>query len=361
MPISTLGLTAESYKSDAVLSMVHEKVIQSRIYDVINNALPELKLMIGVDQDGFAVTREDADTRDAGIVVEGAGRLHMETGGSSIDIEVEYEENNTVAAYSRYGLIDTTPQEGFTRVFQDWSQYAASTVIDGFSERVNGSAESFFKILSAKTDQTLKSFRNRIADDLWLQDNAVVSDPLILTGIPYYVSTTPTSGTAANVNRATNSWYRNVFNGVGGAVTATAPSFAERGVEDLFTMFLAAGAGAGVEEIDVWLVNAQEMNRIFQRMSNSIMYTSTENGDPFFNSINMLGKPVIWTKKAPAGRIYGLNMDSWSVHVHSRANFTPRPFQTPDDQDARVALTLLQIAIVNNNPRRNLVYSGIAA
>ena len=187
MPASGLGLTGETYKDNMILSFVHEKLLNEQIADQVHTALPELKVLYGVGQEGYDQAQ-----------VMASGRLREISTGSSLDVELEYEENDTVGAYSRYGEIQTTPQEGFTRAFVDWKQYAASTTIDGFSERVNGPGpESLYRILQSKTSQTLKSFRKTIAVDIWKQDNSVVADALIINGIPYYVGTTPTSGTCA--------------------------------------------------------------------------------------------------------------------------------------------------------------------
>jgi hypothetical protein len=335
-----------------ILSMVHERIITDKIADHVHTGIPELKWLMGTGQQGF----------DVGAV-EASGRLNLENTGSSIDFEYEYQQNTTVGAYSRYGPITTTPQEGFSRGMVDWSQYGASTTIDGFSERVNGPGmESLFRILRAKSNQTMKSFKDTIGDDLWKQNNSVVSDSLILHGFPYYVGTDPTTGTAAGINRATtgNEGYRNRFNGTSQAVTETAPSFSQRGVEDLFDIMLEASPGEG-GEVDIWFCGDTVMGYIFKRMANAIVYTQTDNADVMFSRIQIHGRPVVHTKKVPSGRVYGFTSDTWYLAVHPQANFTAQPFQKPYNQDARVALTLLQCNLVCVNPRWNLVYSGIVA
>jgi hypothetical protein len=317
--------------------------------------LPELKRLFGVGQQGY-----DEDKAEA------SGRLRKISSGSSIDVELEYLANDTFAGYSRYGTFQTKPQEGFTRAFVDWKQYACTTAIDGFSERISGGGqETLFKILQQKTNQTLKTFRRGIAQDLWEEDNSVIADSLILNGIPYYVGTNPVTGTCAAVNRATagNEFWRNVFNGSSTpaqVVTETAPSFAQRGVEDLFDMMLASSPGDS-QGIDTWFCSETVMGYIFKRMSNAIVYTSTGDADVMFDGIKLHGRPITYTKNAPAGRIYGMTMDTWYVAVHPQANFTPRAFITPYNQDARVSTTLLQCNIICDNPRWNMVYAGITA
>ena len=352
MPNSGLGVTAETYKTNMILSMVHEKIITDKIADHVHTGLPELKWLFGTGQKGFDVGAAEA-----------SGRLQTVATGSSIDFEYEYLQNTTVGAYARYGSIQTTPQEGFSRGMVDWAQYGASTTIDGFSERVNGPGmESLFRILRSKTNQTMKSFRDTIATDLWKQNNSVVSDSLILHGFPYYVGTTPTSGSPASIDRsvAANGGYINRYNGASQAVTETAPSFSQRGVEDLFDMMLEASPGEG-SEVDIWFMGDTVMGYVFKRMANAIVYTQTDNADVMFSRIQIHGRPAVHTKKCPAGRVYGFTPDTWFLAVHPDANFTAQSFQKPHNQDARVALTLLQTNLVCDNPRWNLVYSGIVA
>ena len=355
MPNSGLSLSADSYKSNMILSMVHEKIIQEKIADHVHTGLPELKWLFGVGQDGF----------DVGAV-EASGQLDLTNTGSSIDFEFEYQQNTTVAAYSRYGPITTTPQEGFSRGMIDWAQYGASTAIDGFSERVNGPGpESLFKILRAKTNQTMKSFRDTIATDLWKQNNGTVADTLIMHGFPYYVGTSPGVATIAGVDTsaAIGAGYINVFNGaaVNGftpVVSATAPSFSQRGVEDLFDMRLQASPGEG-GEVDIFFMPDAVMGYVFKRMANAIIYQGGESADTGFTKIFINGTQAVHTKKAPAGRIYGFSKDTWRLAVHPQANFTSQPFIKPHNQDARVALTILQCNLINTNNRWNLVYGGI--
>ncbi len=352
MPNSSLSLTAESYKTDMTLSFLHEHLLSEQVADGIHTKLPELKAMFGVGQEGF---NEDD--------VEATGRLKKVRSGNSLDFEIEYELNDTVQAYSRYGVISTKPQEGFTRGMVDWTQYAASTTIDGYSERINGGGpESLFPILRNKTGQTVKSFKRAIAIDIWGQNNSVVADTLVLHGIPYYIGTDPTSGTMAGIDRsiADNAFARNRYNGTSQAVTETAPSFSQRGVEDLFAMKLEASPGGG-EGIDVYFTGDTEMGYVFNRMSNAIVYQPGGSGEVGLGTIMIHGVPIVHTKHAPAGRIYGLTLDTWHVAVHPDAFFTPRNFQQPWNQDARTALTLLQAQVVCENPRWNTVYSGIVA
>lgn len=352
MPNSGLSLTAESYKTDMTLSFLHEHLMSKEVADGIHTKLPELKAMFGVGQEGY----DEGDTM-------ASGRLRKVPSGNSLDIEIEYETNDTVQAYSRYGIISTKPQEGFTRAFVDWKQYAASTTIDGYSERINGGgAESLFPILRRKTSQTAKSFKRAIAIDLWGQNNSVVADSLVLNGIPYYVGTDPTTGTCAAVDRslADNTFWRNRYNGTSQAVTETAPSFSARGVEDLFDMILESSPGGG-DGVDVFFMSDTVMGYVFKRMSNAIIYEPGGSGEVGLGKIMIHGRPAVHTKHCPAGRIYGLSLDTWYVAVHPNANFTPKPFQQPWNQDARTALSLLQANVICENPRWNLVYSGIVA
>lgn len=185
---------------------------------------------------------------------------------------------------------------------------------------------------------------------------------MILHGFPYFVGTDPTSGTCANIDRsnAENAFFRNVYNGSGQVVTETAPSFSQRGVEDLFDMQLAASPG-GNDGVDIYFMSDTVMGYVFKRMSNAIVYQPGGPGEVGLGKITIHGREAVATKHCPAGRIYGLTLDTWYVAVHPDANFTPRNFQQPWNQDARTALTLLQCGIICENPRWNLVYSGITA
>jgi hypothetical protein len=145
-------------------------------------------------------------------------------------------------------------------------------------------------------------------------------------------------------------------------VTTAAPSWAAQGAYDLFLLKMAAGAGSGVEEIDAWTMDETTAGYLYGDIESAIRYTPDNAGEIGIKGrLTIHGKPVVIDKKCPAGRIYGVNFDSWQVVVHDDANFTPQGFRRPYNQDARTNMVLLQCNIINTNPRRNICYSGIVA
>jgi len=83
------------------------------------------------------------------------GLKMIQSGGSKIQVNLMYGKNSTVDSYSRYGLLDTAPQDGFTPAFYDWAQYAGTVSIDGLSEAQNSGTPEIQKLLREKVKQSL--------------------------------------------------------------------------------------------------------------------------------------------------------------------------------------------------------------
>ena len=74
MPASGLGLTGETYKDNMILSFVHEKLLNEQIADQVHTALPELKVLYGVGQEGYDQAQVMASGRRRSIVT---GKLRI--------------------------------------------------------------------------------------------------------------------------------------------------------------------------------------------------------------------------------------------------------------------------------------------
>src|SRR5262245_38357727 len=54
------------------------------------------------------------------------GRTRTVNGGERVQVALMHAQNSTADIYAGYGLLNTTPQEGITSAFYDWSQISVS-------------------------------------------------------------------------------------------------------------------------------------------------------------------------------------------------------------------------------------------
>src|SRR5689334_19821434 len=74
-------------------------------------------------------------------------------GGHQISIPLMHQQNGTADIYSGYGQLDTTPQDGITTAFYDWSQLAVSITISRKEKRQNSGKSKILDLLQSKTMQ----------------------------------------------------------------------------------------------------------------------------------------------------------------------------------------------------------------
>ncbi len=81
------------------------------------------------------------------------GRFSKQSGGYNVHIPLMHAQNSTADIYSGYGLLDTTPQDGITTAFFDWSQLSASITISNLEKKQNKGEAKIIDLLKSKTMQ----------------------------------------------------------------------------------------------------------------------------------------------------------------------------------------------------------------
>lgn len=81
------------------------------------------------------------------------GRFSKQSGGYNVHIPLMHAQNSTADIYSGYGLLDTTPQDGITTAFFDWSQLSTSITISNLEKKQNKGEAKILDLLKAKTMQ----------------------------------------------------------------------------------------------------------------------------------------------------------------------------------------------------------------
>ena len=100
--------------------------------------------------------------------LQGNGRMRRVNGGERIAVPLMHAHNSTADIYSSYGILDTTPQDGITSAFYEWSQISVSIAISRKEERQNSGRSRLLNLLEAKTMQAEASLKE-------LLNNCIVS------------------------------------------------------------------------------------------------------------------------------------------------------------------------------------------
>lgn len=146
------------------------------------------------------------------------------SGGNRCQIPVLYELGN-VAVHSGFGLIDTTPPDGITDAFYDWSQFDAAIIVSDMQKFQTAGKEAVVKILEARTVQAKAGLANTFSRALLLgqaaNDGVSLASAYIdpsnaganaanFAPIPQLIKFDPTtSALVGAIDPSANAWWQN--------------------------------------------------------------------------------------------------------------------------------------------------------
>lgn len=276
----------------------------------------------------------------------GKGKKETQTGGNKIVVPLLYGKNTTAGAYSKYDLLDTTPQEGITAAEFDWKQYAASISIARKEERQNAPSETrVLNLLQSKIMQAEESLRELLDEHSFLS-NASASNNL--TGLALAVDS---AGTYGNIARGSNSWWSANETGSG--------SFASQGLNDMRTMYNDCSKGNIHPDL---ILTTQTVFEYYEKtLQPQERFTDTKTLDGGFQNLKFKGATMMFDLYCQSGVMYFLNSNFMKLIVESGTDLITTPFVKPENQDAKVAQILWMGDMVCSNCDRQGKLTGITA
>jgi len=322
---------------DSILSTTlanYQKTLQDNIY----RANPLLFFLIG---------KVPQTPMQDGVQGRTRGQLKVVDGGESIVVPLMYGKNTTAKPYSKYGVIDTSPQEGITSARYIWKQVAATITISGLEERSNaGSDTRVIDLLAGKTNQAEKALMEELETEMF---SANGDGDLGVTGLRTLLSTTATTG---GISPTGNSWWVPQSN-------ASVGSFAAGGLDAMRTLFNSASLGNDTPDFGITTQSVFEYyEKVLQPQERFNDSTMIDGG---FQNLLFKGKPITFSQFCPSGTLYFLNSKYLNLFVHSDANMATTPFVKPTNQDAKTAQILFQGELTTSNRRLHAVAAGITA
>jgi hypothetical protein len=349
-----MAAPARTYTWDHVLSTTADKIHKSgAIQDAISNSNPTFKELME------------------------KGKIKKKVvGGDQIAVNLMYEQNSTIDSYSGYDQIDVSPQDGITRAYVPWAQYAGAVSISGIQKFKNMGKEQIADLLKEKIRQTTAGWSERLNKDLWEgdSDNFTASHPFTgnsgknIISIPLYIQAL-SAATAAHdydiggIDQSTYTWWKNqIVDGVG----ATTDILLKQKMSNAYNLCSQGPGGSpNLIMMDQVTYEVYEMS-----MQNQIRYSYTDKASAGFESLHFKGAKVMWDGYVPDyelgtngvlatgsaltnGSIVFINTDTMSLYVGKDHDWKPRGFMTPVDQDASTSLYLCYLQLVCDNRRKN--------
>ena len=302
-----------------------------------------------------------------------------------------HAQNTTADIYADYGVLDTTPQEGITSAFYDWSQLSVSIAISRKQERQNSGKAQALNLLKAKTMQAEASIKQ-------LLNNCIVSGKITSgassasgqfsarTGrmdsgalgplpLPALIDANASRSVAiGNINGNTYSFWRNQARA---GTTINTFALLKRYMNEMYNNCSKGVGGApdfmlgtqGAWESYWSSLTTNERYIIDDKRTIDILGGS--------DALKFRGAAFVWDEVVPdvvtnadvvdgigtmtLDTIYFVNSETMEFITDAETDFITTPFVRPENQDARVAQILWMGALGTNNRRKNGVLANITA
>ena len=319
------------------------------------------------------------------------GRVRQTDGGERVKVGLMHALNSTADIYSGYGLLDTTPQDGFTSAFYEWSQLSVSIAISRKEERQNSGKHRILGLLEEKVTQAESSGRELLNNCIVagritasaasgqflarigrLDSNAL--GPLPLAAL---IDTNASrSVSIGNINGNTYAFWRN------NADSSTATTFAGY-KQELNNLYNDCTKGQGGSP-DLLMGDQVAWEQYFNALQNQERYMVTDkrvidvlggmNGAD--DLLKFRGATFIWDEVVPdtetnaelvdavgthtVSTVFMINSQAMEIVVDQATDWISTPMVRPENQDARVGQLLWMGAHCVKNRRKLGVLYGIS-
>lgn len=295
------------------------------------------------------------------------GRKRLEDGGERIQVPIRVGKNTTAGSYSKYDLLDTTPQDNVTSSFANWKQLSVSITISRLEERQNSGMHRIMSLFGEKVMDAELSLQDEVSRQLFAFTSG--NGGKDLTGIPQIISDDATAGTLQSISRVSNSYWRHQQ--VDSSATTSAAFLKE--CRNMWNR-CSKGPGGGP---DMVLATQVAYEHYEGALDVNHRYVNQAMADIGFDNIRLKGAQVYWDERVPDSAngelssadggspteetMYFINSQFLDFVVDKETDFITTPFQRPENQDARTAQILFYGELVTTNPRKLGLLASIQA
>ncbi|RWK79636.1 MAG: phage major capsid protein [Mesorhizobium sp.] len=256
-------------------------------------------------------------------------------GGTEIQVQLEYAENNTYQRYAGLDTLNTNGSDVVTSAKFDWAQVALHVVSSGKELRQNSGKFAMINLVKTKKGNALKTAANNFSVDLY-SDGSLSNQ---IGGLANILQTNG-QGTVGGIDSATWTFWRNKFLEATGTNLAAAPSATNAASfkADMNRLWLALTRGADKPDIITFSHDFYSLYELgeqqLQRYMDADMAQSGFIGLKYKTADVIFDDNTNFTTTAEKG--YFLNTDYVYVDQHKEAQWTQDDEKKPVNQDAVV-------------------------
>lgn len=279
------------------------------------------------------------------------GHVRQFSGGERLTFPILHASNTTAKSYTKYGILDTTPQEGIGSVEYSWRQYSVSVAVAGLELRQVMNEWAIANLLESKTMQSEMSLA-----DIMNQHSFAAQSGTNLDGLGTLVQSDPTaSSTVGGLNQSTNVFWRNQTES-GASSTAAFDNLLEK-MRAIYNKTQAASKKFGAAEF--WVTTRTVFEGYEGLVDSQRQYGNEKLLNLGFENLAFKTAGLMFDNDCTSGNLYALNTETLYLGVHPDADFTPTEMVKPADQDALVGQIIFQGNLVATNRATNGIIHSI--
>lgn len=264
------------------------------------------------------------------------GNVKTTSGGTSIQIPLDYAENSTYQRYSGYDTLNVGASEVITAAEYQWRQVAVHVTASGRELRINSGKEAMVNLVQARLKNAMRTAGNNFSADMYSDGTAANQ----INGLQTLVDDAGTD-TVGGIDASANPFWQNKVQSAasplqgGGSLDLSAAP----GVMEEFFLGLWLALTRNNDKPDLILLDDTYFSYYENGLTGIKRYTQSDEGKGGFMSLKYKSADVVYDSAdagMPDQHGYMLNTDYIGITAHPDANWTEVPEKTSVNQDAVV-------------------------
>jgi len=285
-------------------------------------------------------------------IMKSKGKLVDHSGGTIIEMPIEYAENETVGWIGRGSKVSIEDNQKYTMLKYDWKWMAGSVVRYYTDEKLNKGDAQVFNLVEKNIKNLEKSMTKAINTAL-MGDGS--EDSNMLEGFKKYVESTPAVGTVGGINSANYSWWRNQHTSMSGEDHTVYL------VDRMREMWDDCSGDNGETDTPQIIITTKGIRQWYEdEMLDSHFYsTSNDMADLGIKGCSFKGAPMMWTSECDAGLMYFLNLDYFEIAYDPSGWMEQTGWKNAQDNLERAQQVVCQMNLICSNRKQQGLISAI--
>lgn len=262
------------------------------------------------------------------------------TGGTSVAVPLNYALNAQSEWYSGMATLSTVDDDVITSADFSWKQLHTPIVISRLDELKNNGPAQIVDFVKSKMEIAEKSMKETLATGVF--NDGTTTNAIL--GLRSFIST---GNTYAGISQTTYSWWQ-------GNVDSSTTSLSIAALQGLY-----GDCSEGSEQPSVIISTQDIYDDFYSLLQPQQRFQDVESAKGGFTSLMFNGKPFIVDSKCPSGYLAMLNEKNVDLYIHPQENFRFEKFQSPINQNGKIAHIYLQCVMASDNNRFHGCFSAL--